>query len=156
MAGETLYKLAYDEAVRSLLDQQTAIESVRSRAGLVFSAAAISTSFLGAQALRSGTTNFIPWLALVGFVGMAIALLAILWPRRWDLAIDPHEVIRAYVEAATPAPIEDLHRDLSFHMHRAYLENQAGLEKLFVFLQVANALFVVELVIWIVAVAHAS
>ena len=156
MTKDTLYKVAYDEAVRALSDQQAAIESLRSRAGLVFSAAAISTSFLGAQVLHSGTTSFIPWLALVGFVGVAITLLAILWPRRWDLTIDPHEVIRTYVEAATPAPIEDLHRDLSFHMHRAYLENQAGLGKLFVFFQVANVLFILELVLWIVAVALAS
>lgn len=48
---DSLYKVAYDEAVRALSEQQGAIESFRTRAGLLLSAAAITTSFLGAQAL---------------------------------------------------------------------------------------------------------
>jgi hypothetical protein len=50
-----LYKVAYDEAVRALSEQRDAIDSFRTRAGLLLSAAAITTSFLGAQALEGGS-----------------------------------------------------------------------------------------------------
>lgn len=52
-----LYKVAYEEAVRALSEQQAAIDSFRTRAGLLLSAAAITTSFLGAQALDGGDSN---------------------------------------------------------------------------------------------------
>jgi len=81
---DLLYKVAYDEAVRALSEQQVVIESFRSRAGLLFSAAAITTSFLGGQALRCGNSNFASWLALCCFVAVAIASLVVLWPRRWE------------------------------------------------------------------------
>lgn len=48
------YQIAYDEAVRALSQQQSTIDSLRTRAGLLLSAAAITTSFLGAQALNDG------------------------------------------------------------------------------------------------------
>ena len=110
---DILYKVAYDEAVRALAEQQGAIESFRTRAGLLLSAAAITTSFLGAQALDGG-------------------------------------------QADEPAPIEELHRDLSLHMHNSYLENREGLEQLSVFFQVASGLLTIEVVLWIWAIASTA
>jgi hypothetical protein len=74
------YRIAYDEAVRALSQQQSMIDSLRTRAGLLLSAAAITTSFLGAQALNDGGPSVATWLALAGFVGLSVASLAILWP----------------------------------------------------------------------------
>lgn len=156
MAKETLYKVAYDEVVRALSEQRTAIDNFRARAGLLLSAAAITTSFLGAQALEGGKSNLASWLALLGFVAMAAASLAILWPRQWEFTINPHGVIETYIDSREPAPIEDLHRELSFHMHCSYLENRKGLKKLVVFFEIANVLLAVEVVLWIVAIASAS
>jgi hypothetical protein len=44
---DILYRIAYDEAVRALSEQQAVIDSFRSRAGLLLSSTAITTSFLG-------------------------------------------------------------------------------------------------------------
>jgi len=74
---DTLYKVAYDEAVRALAEQQSIVDSFRDRAGLLFSAAAITTSFLGAQALRGGDSSLASWLALLCFAAVAAASLAI-------------------------------------------------------------------------------
>jgi hypothetical protein len=93
---------------------------------------------------------------LAGFAGVATASLAILWPRRWEGAANPHDVIKTYIESAEPAPIEDLHRDLSFHMRSSYLENRKGLQKLVVIFQIASLLLVVEVVLWFTAIALAS
>jgi len=57
---DLLYRVAYDEAVRALSEQQGVIDSFRTRTGLLLSAAAITTSFLGAQALNGG--NQVLWL----------------------------------------------------------------------------------------------
>lgn len=155
MAADQLYKVAYDEAVRALSEQQAVIDSFHTRAGLLLSSAAITTSFLGAQALHGGKPGSFAWLALTGFVIVATAFLTILWPRRWEFTVNPHDVIRTYIESAEPATIEELHRELSIHMNGSYLENSKGLRKLVVFLQIANVLLVVEVVLWIVAIASA-
>jgi hypothetical protein len=153
---DILYKVAYDEAVRALAEQQGAIESFRTRAGLLLSAAAITTSFLGAQALDGGHSNAAAWLALAVFVSVAVVSLGILWPRRWEFTANPRDVIQTYIEADEPAPIEELHRDLSLHMHNSYLENREGLEHLSVFFQVASGLLTVEVVLWILAIASTA
>ncbi len=130
MAADLLYKVAYDEAVRALSEQQEAIVSFHTRAGLLFSAAAITTSFLGTEARGGGGLNFASWAALLCFVAVTAASLAILWPRAWDVTVDPREVIDSYIEPVDPAPIEELHRELSLHMHRSYLKNRNKLGNL--------------------------
>lgn len=152
---DRLYKVAYDEAVRALSEQQGVIDSFRTRAGLLLSAAAITTSFLGAQALDGGNSNIAAWLALIGFVGVAAISLAILWPRL-EFTANPRDLIQTYIEAEEPAPIEELHRDLSLHMHNSYVENREGLEQLAVFFQVASGLLTVEVILWIIAIASTA
>jgi hypothetical protein len=153
---DILYKVVYDEAVRALSEQQGVIDSFRTRAGLLLSAAAITTSFLGAQALKGGDSNLATWLAMVGFAGVAGVSLAILWPRRWDFTANPQEVIRTYIEAEEAAPIEELHRDLSLHMHNSYIVNREGLEQLATFFQVASGLLTTEVILWIIAIASTA
>lgn len=153
---DLLYKVAYGEAVRALSEQQGVIDSFRSRAGLLLSAAAITTSFLGAQALHGGDSNLVAWLAMIGFVGVAASSLAILWPRQWEFTANPRDVIQTYIEAAEPAPIEELHRDLSLHMHNSYIENREGLGQLALFFQIASGLLTVEVILWIIAIASTA
>jgi hypothetical protein len=148
-----LYKVAYDEAVRALSEQQAVIESFRTRAGLLFSAAAISASFLGSQALRSGRTSFASWLALVCFVAVAASSLAILWPRGWEDTANPREVIGNYIESEESPRIENLHRDLSLHMHSSYIENNEGVEQLATLFQIASCLLTLEVILWMIAIA---
>jgi hypothetical protein len=154
--NDLLYKVAYDEAVRALSEQQVVIDSFRTRAGLLLSAAAITTSFLGAQALNGGDSNLATWLAMTGFAGVAAISLAILWPRQWEFTANPRDVIQTYIEADEPAPIEELHRDLSLHMHNSYLENRKGLEQLAVFFQVASGMLTLEVILWIIAIASTA
>lgn len=153
---DILYKVAYEEAVRALSEQQVAIDSFRTRAGLLLSAAAITTSFLGAQALDGGDSNIATWLAMTAFVGVAVTSLAILWPRRWEFTANPRDVIQTYIEAVEPAPLDELHRDLSLHMHNSYIENRDGQEQLSVLFQVASGLLTIEVILWIIAIASTA
>lgn len=147
-----LYELAYDEAGRALSEQQSVIDSFRSRAGLLLSAAAITTSFLGAQALGNGPA-ILAWLAMTGFVGVAVASLAILWPRHWELTTNPRNVIRTYIELEESVSIAVAHRDLALHRHTSFIENEKGLARLIVLFQTASILLTIEVVLWIIAIA---
>ncbi|HEU5105706.1 MAG TPA: hypothetical protein VFU11_07675 [Solirubrobacterales bacterium] len=155
MSKNLLYGIAYDEAVRARSEQQELIESLRARAGLLFSVAAISTSFLGAQALRAGRLYLPSWLALLCFIAVASVSLAILWPRKWEGATDPREVIETYIEAPKVAPVEELQRDLSIYIYGSYKENQEALRQLAAFLQVGSGLMALEVAFWMIAIAAA-
>jgi len=152
MAEDALYKVAYDEAVRALSEQQAAIESVRARAGLLLSAAAVTTSFLGSQALQGGRSSFFSWPALLCFVAVAATSLAILWPRAWEFAAYPSGVVGGRIDSED-VQVEDLYRDLSLRMHGSYLENCLALKHLAAFFQVASALLTIEVILWVAAIA---
>jgi len=151
--SDRLYRLAYDEAVRALSEQRMIIDSMRTRVGLLLSVSAIATSFLGAQALEEGRPSLPAWTALVAFAGVGVFSLAILWPRRWEFSASPRYLIRNWAEAESPPPIEDVHRDLSLHMHSSYLENRTGIDRLAALFQIASALLTVEVILWITAIA---
>lgn len=153
MPDDALYKVAYDEAVRALSEQQAAIESVRGRAGLLLSAATVTTSFLGAQALQGGSSGPFSWSALLSFVAVAATSLAILWPRSWEFTANSRRVLESCNESAEDIHIEDLYRDLSLRMQSSYLENHLGLKHLAAFFQAASALLTIEVVLWIAAIA---
>jgi hypothetical protein len=155
MEKDLLYKVAYDEAVRALTEQQAVIDSFRTRAGLLLSSAAITTSFLGAQALHGGNSSLSAWLALTDFVAVAGVSLAILWPYRWEFTANPHEMLEVHIESSCPSS-EDLHRELALSMHDSYLRNQPGLDFLAVLFQVASGLLVLEILLWIIAIASTS
>jgi hypothetical protein len=148
---DLLYKVAYDEAVRALSEQQAEIDSYRTRGGMLLSAAAITTSFLGAQALREGESSFVAWLALLAFGGVAALSLARLWPYVWQVTMDPLEVVAIYVKSDHPAAAEALHRELIHHMHASYLRNREGLDLLAVLFQIASGLLAMEIALWMVA-----
>lgn len=84
---------------------------------------------------------------------MAAVSLIILWPRPSEFSADPNEIIRSYIEAEEPAPINELYCDLSLHMHSSYLENRVGIDKLAALFQIAGALLTIEVVLWVIAIA---
>jgi hypothetical protein len=150
MAADQLYEVAYDEAVRALSEQQAIIESFRNRAGLIFSAAAVTASLLGPRTLQGSGWDLVVWLAMLCFLGVAAASLGVFWPRRWESVVNPRQVIETYIETAEAAPVEDLHRDLSIHMHNSYLDAEEGLDKFALLLQIASGLLTLEVILWMI------
>lgn len=117
------------------------------------SVAAITTSFLGAQALGTGGSGFLIWLAMTAFIGTTAMSLAILWPKRWEFTADPQSVLRTYSEAEEPTTLDELQRDLALYMHNSLVENKRGLERLAVLFQIDSVLLTIEVAFWIVAIA---
>jgi hypothetical protein len=124
---DILYRVAYEEAVRALVEQQGEIDSFRSRAGLMFT-----------------------------FTAAAAISLAILWPRPWELSASSPDVVETYIEGEHQAAVADLHRDLSIHMQESYAQNRSGVLHLAVLLQVASGLLTLEVVFWIIGVATSA
>lgn len=86
---QELSALRYDAVVRSLDNQQGALTEVRSRTGLLISAASISTAFLGSVAAK-GRPGFPPvfLFAVIPFgVSIVLALIILMpWPG-WSFAL---------------------------------------------------------------------
>lgn len=150
---DSRYEIAYDEAVRALSQQQSMIDSLRTRAGLLLSAAAITTSFLGAQALSDGQPDLATWLALSAFVSLSIVTLAVLWPHSLEFTANPANVIESYIETEEPLSVPEIHRDLSLHMHDSYAENLGGQKVLASRFRLAGVLLTVEVIFWIIDLA---
>jgi hypothetical protein len=87
------YALAYDEAKRALDEQERVVAELRSRAGTLIAAAAI-TSFLGGRILSSHHLHPLAWAAIGCFAFVGITLLALLWPwRDWRFTVNAQSFI---------------------------------------------------------------
>jgi hypothetical protein len=149
---DTLYKVAYDEAVRALSEQRASLESFRTRGGLVLSSAVITTSFMSPGAFAVGDSSLVSWAALMCFAGVAVLALAILWPRQWEFSTNPSELIADRIGVNGHLPIAELHHDLSAHMNNSFLVNRLGIRQLATLLQLASALLAAETILWTLAI----
>jgi hypothetical protein len=94
------YLLAFEEGVRGLTRQEAQLDGMRSRAGILLSAAAIATSFLGGRALSDHGPEVWTWLAIAGFMGLAVGARVILWPRRdWAFSARPGLIVSPHAGA---------------------------------------------------------
>jgi hypothetical protein len=74
MHDETTARLAYDEAVRRIAGQMQVLAGVRTRAGTLFGAASLATSFLSSAAAKDGGLQ----LGLYGKVAVGLFAVATL------------------------------------------------------------------------------
>ena len=150
------YALAYREARRGLEDQERSVVELRTRAGALIAAAAITTSFFGGQTLARHDVDAAGWVAIGCFVLLGFAVLVMLWPRRdWELSLAPAEFIATYLEPADGEPLE-LHlveRDLALHMGRSAKFNRGQLDKLVTIFRFGALLLVIEVLAWVIALA---
>jgi len=152
------YALAYREARQRLDDQERSVVELRARAGSLFAAAAITTSFFGAQTLARHDLDAAGWVAVGCFVLLSFAVLVMLWPRRdWGFSLAPAQFIATYLEPVDGEPLE-LHlveRDLALHMGRSTKFNREQLNMLVTAFRFGVLLLVVEVLAWVVALVAA-
>jgi hypothetical protein len=149
------YALAYGEAVRALDYQRAALESLRTRVGVLLSGATIATSFLGGLAIKKHADGW-GWLAIVLFTGFALISLRILWPRAEGaegFTARPSQIIDNIIEGPGYAPWE-VARELALHMEAAHDENVLEhLAPLTFWSRGAIALLILEILAWIIDLA---
>jgi hypothetical protein len=146
------YALAYHEGVRALEYQRAALESLRTRVGVLLSGATIATSFLGGLAIRQAT-DFGGWIAIVLFALFALSCLRILWPEAEGArgyTAKPSLVIGDIIEGTGFAKWE-VERELALHMEDTHDANEsAHLEPLTWWSRWASLLLIAEILAWII------
>ncbi len=153
MAEDLRYRLVYEESVRTLSDQQKNLDDLRSRAGILLSAASISTSFLGGIAIvRSGLGPW-AWAAIASFVAAALLISLTLLPTSWRFEVDVAELLADYVESDSPADLDEMQRSLALYRQDTFDLNAGRLARLFLALRIGCLFLVVEVVSWLLDLA---
>ncbi len=75
------------------------------------------------------------------------------WPRKWHWRVNPKSMLKDYVEAAEPATLDSMRRDLALHLNDAHVANEKKLRRLWKALRIGMGSLVVEVVAFIVALA---
>jgi hypothetical protein len=147
--------IAYDEALRLIAGQESALDNLRARAGTVLTVASISTSFLGAQALRQPKPFDDGWtqVAILSFVALAALSLVLLLPYKWvGFYRSPKIIVADYIEAEDPVKpfsTSEMRRDLALHIEKKFEKHSTRMAWLFVAFALSCALVIVETVAWL-------
>jgi hypothetical protein len=106
----------YQEALRGLLQQQGAVESLHNRAGTLVFAASFASSLLGSRALTDGLGTW-DWLAVVLLLAIGVLTVILLWPYyNLSFRFDAQDLLDTYVDSETPANLAKMHRQLALQI----------------------------------------
>ena len=143
----------YQEALRGLLQQQSAVESLHNRAATLVFAASFASSLLGSRALADGVGAW-DWLAISLLLLIGTLTVALLWPY-YDLSFrfDPEDLLRSYVDAEQPASMADMHRLLALRIKEDWRRNGRIVRRLRETFQVALVVLLAEIMAWMFSVA---
>ena len=143
----------YQEALRGLLQQQAAVESLHGRAATLIFAASFASSLLGARALENGVDPW-DWVGLGLLVAIGALAVFLLWPYyNLTFRFDPEDLIARYVDAADPIPMAAVHRELALRIKADWTRNGRIVRRLREALQVALVLLLLEIVAWLASIA---
>jgi hypothetical protein len=143
--------LIYEESVRAIEQQQTALDNLRSRTGVLIAAAAIASSFLGGQALRSGGLSVWSGLALGALLVVGVAAIVVLVPRKgWFFSNNVGTLISGYIRTDDPATLGEMEERLAKFNQGRRDANQLKLESLYFGFRVASGALVLEVVFWLI------
>src|SRR5919202_4434248 len=101
-------RLAYEIALRSIDDLTRVIDGLRARAGTLFAAAALVTSFFGGQAVTRAQPPFHTFSltagAVLAFAATSLLTLVILWPFDFKISLSATGMIALIESRADDAP----------------------------------------------------
>lgn len=142
--------LVFAEATRVLDGQLASLANIQDRAGILLSAASISTSFFAALALREGgKLTVLNWLAVVAFLVVVVACVALLVPLGlWTFRFNVKALVKNCLDADPPPSLLKMHRDLSKQMDRWQGANKKKLYRMLKMFRVADVALGVEVAFW--------
>jgi hypothetical protein len=153
---DTRSAFVYQEALRGLLQQQAAVQSLHGRAATLIFAASFVSSLLGAQALEDGVGAW-DWIALGLLVAIGGLAVLLLWPYyNLTFRFDPEELLARFVDVAEPVPMAAMHRELALQIKADWRRNGRVVRRLREAMQVALILLLAEIVVWLFSIAEVS
>jgi hypothetical protein len=143
----------YQEALRGLLQQQAAVESLHNRAATLVFAASFASSLLGSRALADGVGGW-DWVAISLLLVIGALTVALLWPYyNLTFRFDPEELLDTYVDTEHSASMSDMHRRLALRIKADWRRNGRIVRRLRELFQIALVVLLAEIVAWMLSVA---
>jgi hypothetical protein len=156
---ETPYRLAYEASVRAIEDQARVLEGLRSRAGTMFAAAALVTTFLSSGIPTTGGVfaDFEPvsldGVVVGSFIATAVLTLVILWPFRFRFSVSAADMIAILQErASNPVTATEAYQEVALRLEDLYDRNRERILPLLWCFRGAIVCLVVEVAAWIAIV----
>jgi hypothetical protein len=148
------YKVAFDEAVRAIEGQRASVDEIRTRSGILLSAAAIITGFLGPSALQPGSTFVIALAAAALLLATVGPIVFVLLPTDgWAFSVGTKNLLRDYIEGDDPASMQELYRSLAWYLEVDWEANKELLDVRYRLFTIAALALVGETMAWLIAIA---
>lgn len=141
----TRQEFAYREALRSITQQQTALEGFHNRAAAVFGGATAGSAFIAGQALPAASWGWLGVVALVLYGVATAGFFCVVWPREFHFSFNPIEMLDGWEGYDEVEHYEHLARFLE----RQHEGNKAALERIATALQVGIGFTALSLAAWV-------
>jgi hypothetical protein len=146
---ERSYTVALDEARRGFDQLAGEVSDVRNRSVSVLGMGGLAASFLGGLTLRdNATVTAWTWVAIVGFVVMAVFCATVLWRRRFHVSQDP--VVLVQWTEHHGASRSEMERDLALWLGKKYDENRVSVDRMGRLVSFASIAFLIEIAAFII------
>jgi hypothetical protein len=152
--GDPRLAFVYQEALRGLLQQQAAVESLHNRAATLVFAASFASSLLGGRALADGL-GFWDWTGVVLLLAIGVLTVFLLWPYyNLSFRFDAAELLADYVDSANPQTMSEMYRVLALRITDDWHRNGKIVRRLREAFQLALILLVLEILVWLFSIAE--
>jgi hypothetical protein len=144
----------YEEALRGLLQQQAAVESLHNRAGTLIFAASFASSLLGSRALTTGVPAW-NWIAIALLLLIGSLAVVMLWPYyELSFRFDARDLLDRYVDAPQPASMSEIHRSLALRIKDDWTRNGRVVRRIREAFQLALILLLAQILVWFLSIAR--
>lgn len=145
---------AYNEALRGLSQQRSALDDLRVRAGAILSAGVLATAFLGAFAVHGTGRGLAPrfWGPVILFIIAALLFILVLLPvPGWFYSINVRPELDQ-LDTPNPPPPYDIYNKSVAMIDKGRQDNQRQLILVYVGFVLASLSVAAEIVWWLVEV----
>ncbi len=147
VSAETLETVSSDAALRALSEQEGALRDLRARAGTLLTAASLTVSFLGAQAIDREGLGVLGALAVAAFVVSLLTTLYVLMPKEGLIfALDGPELYEALYEVR--GDLDEIHRRLTYWVASFRGGNHSTIQQLYSSFKLATWALIAQVLLW--------
>ena len=145
--------LVYQEALRGLLQQQAAVESLHNRAATLIFASSFASSLLGSRALADGLGVW-DWLAILLLLAIGALAVVLPWPYyNLSFRFDAQDLLDTYIDSRTPETTAGMYRDLALRIKADWHRNGRIVRRLREAFQLALVLPLRNILAWLFSIA---
>jgi hypothetical protein len=153
VATSVLAELSYDAGVRALDLQESGLEQLRARTGILLAASSLTASFLGAQTIQHASgLGVLGGLALVSLAASVLLCVYVLLPKqRFEFSLKAPQVYETLFEFRDDE--EEIRRRLAYWLEEFWQRNQDRIDELGRYFFAAAVALILQLVFWTFALA---